>query len=414
MSSKHASRGNAMTRRRFCAAAAMAPAAAMSFDAVAASAAEPEKTSAGGGIKVGIVGLGHRGKMIGRLCRDHGGYEITAVADYFEHVAEKVGAEFAVPEKMRFAGLSGYKRVLDSGVDVLLVMDVPYFYPEQAAAAVVAGCHVYMAKPVAVDVPGVTAIRKAAAEAAGRKLVFHVDYQLPTDPANRQVAQRVRDGALGKLAHILSGGTGGPWKDPQDGPTIENLLENGAWLSRVSLGGDDIVSYDIHIIDGVTWVTRKSPVSACGASGVARRRNGDSTDFGGVVFRYDDGTVWTHVTQALKNNSWINNLGADLMGVSATARVSYWGKVHVRGGAGHYSGAVSDSIYDDGARANVAEFYRCITEGDFSNPTAERAVDGTLTAILGREAMARGGCLARDGLVRENKKLEVDLRGLKA
>jgi hypothetical protein len=62
----------------------------------------------------------------------------------------------------------------------------------------------------------------------------------------------------------------------------------------------------------------------------------------------------------------------------------------------------------------VARFYRCITQGDFSNPTAARAVDGTITSILGREAMARKCSLTRDELIQENKKLTVDLKGLKA
>ena len=42
-------------------------------------------------------------------------------------------------------------------------------------------------------------------------------------------------------------------------------------------------------------------------------------------------------------------------------------------------------------------FYRCVTEGDFANPTPHRSVDSHLTAILGREAMARFG---RDGACR--------------
>ena len=49
--------------------------------------------------------------------------------------------------------------------------------------------------------------------------------------------------------------------DPKDEATIENLLRQ-AWLSRVSLGGDDMLSFDIHIIDGVSWVMKKNPVSA--------------------------------------------------------------------------------------------------------------------------------------------------------
>jgi len=374
-----------------------------------ASAEVPAKPEMGRKVKIGIVGLGHRGTFVGDFCQAHGGYEIVAVADYFEAVANQQGAHFGVAEGKRFSGLSGYKRVLDCGVEALLVEDVPYFYPEQATAAVEAGCHVYVAKPFAVDVPGVLAMQAAAK----RDRVFLVDYQLPWDAANGEVAARVRDGGVGKLAHVYSGGTGGPWADPAPRPTIENLLQK-SWLSHICLGGDDIVSYDIHIVDGVVWALEKSPVSACGVSGVVRQRHGDSTDCGGAVFQFEDGTIWTHVTQALSNNPTLLNLSADIMGEAATARMAYWGQVYVRGGEKHYSGTASETIYNDGAQANVAEFYRCITEGDYSNPTADRAVESTLTAILGREAMARKTHLARDDILRENKKLEADLSGLKA
>jgi len=390
-----------------------ASAATAALSALPAPAEEQLKTNIDRKIKIGIVGLGHRGNLIGNFCKAHGGYEVTAVADYFEDVVNEQGQHFGVPPDKRFSGLSGYNRVLDSGVEALFIEDVPYFYPEQAAAAVEVGCHVYIAKPIAVDVPGVQAIEAAAKKATAKKLCFLVDFQLPTDNANREIARRIDEGGLGQLAHIYSGGKGGPWSDPKAEATIENLLRKG-WYSRVNLGGDDMLSYDIHIVDGVTWVMKKNPVSACGVSRVLRKRNGDSTDCGGVVFQYEDAVVWTHITQALKNNSWIYDLGADFMGVSATAHIAYWGKVHVRGGPKHYSGAVSESIYNDGAKANVAEFYRCITQGDFSNTTAKRAVDSTITSILGREAMARKRFLTRDELIRENKKLEVDLKGLRA
>ena len=83
-------------------------------------------------------------------------------------------------------------------------------------------------------------------------------------------------------------------------------------------------------------------------------------------------------------------------------------------GSGENSGHSSNAIYNEAAAANVREFYRCVTEKDYTNATAKRAVDSTLTAILGREAMARKCVLTLDELIRENKKLEVDLKGLKA
>ncbi len=196
-------------------------------------------------------------------------------------------------------------------------------------------------------------------------------------------------------------------------PTIENLFRR-AWYSHVSLSGDLLLLYDIHIIDGITWVTGKRAVAASGYSRTVRPDpHGDRTDCGGVVFQLADGTCWTHTTQLMQNNAVMYNLEADLMGLKATAHIAYWGKVFVRGGPKHFAGETSSGIYADGAKANIAEFYRCVTEGDFDNPTPHRSVDCHLTAILGREAMARKTRLTMDELIEENKKLEVDLRGLK-
>jgi hypothetical protein len=133
-----------------------------------------------------------------------------------------------------------------------------------------------------------------------------------------------------------------------------------------------------------------------------------------VVFELDDGTLWTHVTQSLTNNAGFQDMSADVYGLAASAHIAYSGKVTVRGGKKHYVGNVSGSIYNEGATRNVADFYRNITEGHFENPTVKRAVDGHLSAILGREAAARHTRLTMAEVLKENKKLTVDLTGLKA
>ena len=98
----------------------------------------------------------------------------------------------------------------------------------------------------------------------------------------------------------------------------------------------------------------------------------------------------------------------------ATALVSYRGKSYLRGGPKHYGGGEVVSLYDQGAIRNIATFYDNIVQGRFENPTAQQAGDDTLTAVLGREASARRCCLTMDELIKENKKLEFDLTGLKA
>ncbi len=364
-------------------------------------------------IKLGIIGCGGRGTWITKLFRQHGGYTIHAVADYFPDVAKRAGDAFGVDRSRRFSGLSGYKKLLASGVEAVVIIDVPYFYPEQAQAAVEAGCHVYIAKPVAVDAPGCLAIGAAGAQATKNKRVFLVDYQMSKSPENIEVATRIQAGGLGKLAHMASIGFAGRWREPARGATIENLLRGGAWLSDIALSGDSIVSYDIHCIDAAVWVIGQRAVAASGASQIARPNpKGDYRDAACVVFECADGLMWSHRCQAIKNNE-DSIILATFHGMLANAQVNYWGKSFVRGGPKHYVGNVK-SLYDQGAKANIADFHKSIVEEKFDNPTVQRAVDGTLTAILGREAAARRTRLTMDELLKENKRLEVDLDGLKA
>ena len=58
-------------------------------------------------LKLGLVGCGRRGNWIAQLFLKHGGYELHAVADYFQHVADAQGDKRGVPKERRFSGLSG-------------------------------------------------------------------------------------------------------------------------------------------------------------------------------------------------------------------------------------------------------------------------------------------------------------------
>jgi hypothetical protein len=93
--------------------------------------------------------------------------------------------------------------------------------------------------------------------------------------------------------------------------------------------------------------------------------------------------------------------------------VSYGGRVRLQGRENAYSGEVVN-LYEAGAVRNIADFYRNVTEGRFENSTAPRAVDGVLTTILSREATMRRVRLAMEEVIQENRRLEVNLKGLKA
>ncbi|MHC4157020.1 MAG: Gfo/Idh/MocA family protein [Planctomycetota bacterium] len=119
-----------ITRRGFIAGAG---AAALSF-----TVAKPEHVRGAGAnskVNLGLIGCGGRGTWIAELFKQHGGYNVVAVADYFQDRIDNAGDKLGVPAANRFPGLSGYKKLLEK-VDAVAIESPPYFHPEQAALAV--------------------------------------------------------------------------------------------------------------------------------------------------------------------------------------------------------------------------------------------------------------------------------------
>ncbi len=238
-----------------------------------------------------------------------------------------------------------------------------------------------------------------------------MDYQIPNDPVNRKVADAIRAGGLGPLAQVLTVGASGGHTDPPKGTTIADRLQELVWTNDTALGCGFIGNFGIHTIDAAIWVLGRRPVLAMGSAARLRQDpHGDAHDVHSVVYRFDDGLSWMHRNTALANGD--SAITCTLAGRDATAVLTYWGKSYLRGGPRHVGAQEVVSLYDRGARANIADFHHHIATGDAANPTVTRAVDGTLTAILGREAAERGTPMTMDQLIAENRRLTVDLDGL--
>lgn len=402
----------ALTRRHFLGSTLATTAAGSLLQALDARAAgEPAAPPPGRKLKLGLIGCGGRGAWLGGLFKAHGGFEIHATADYFAEQANKAGDALGVDKARRFSGLSAYQKLLASGVEAVTVVNIPRFHAEHGHAAVEAGVHVYAAKPVAVDVPGALKVQAAGQAATAKKLVYFVDYQIPTDPVNIEIVKRIREGALGRLMHVDSMGFSSVWPDPAD-RNPENLLRRGNWLTAIPLSGDFIVEYSVHSINAVLWAVGKRPVKA---TGVARRcrpnARGDGREVYLVTYEFDDGLVWTHRCQALQNGQDAI-IRCEVYGDDAYAHINYWGRSYLRGGPKQYGGGPIDGLYDQGAKRNIATFYQNVLDGRCDNETARQAGDDALTGILGREAAARGAALKMDDLIAANEALPFDTSGL--
>ncbi len=365
-------------------------------------------------VSVGLIGCGGRGTWIADLFRKHGGYQLTAGADYFQDRVDEFGGKFQVAAERRFTGLSGYRRLLEGDVDAVVIESPPYFHPRQAADAVEAGKHVYLAKPVAVDVPGCRTVEESGREAERKKRCFLVDFQTRTDPFYREAVKRAQYGDIGRIvcgeATYQCGPTWGDqarWLQEKPGDPEMRLR---AWGLDRALSGDVITEQNVHALDVATWVLDAAPLHATGSGGRTRSA-GTCWDHFSVSFAFPQDVLVSFCSKQL-GDGW-DDICCRMYGTEGTLDSHYFGEVSIRGRL-PYRGGKIPNLYTDGAVSNIAAFHDDITRGDFTNPTVAASVRSNLTTILGRTAAWRHAKVTWDEMMGANEKLEADLAGLKS
>ncbi len=360
-------------------------------------------------IELGLIGCGGRGTWIARLFQDTGKYRIAACADYFPDRINMLGGRFGIPAERRHAALSGYKRLLESKLDAVAIESPPYFHPEQAAAAVDAGKHVYLAKPIAIDVPGCLSIAESGKKATGGKLVFLVDFQTRANRLYQEAVRRVHGGDIGK---IVCGESHYPWQGSGSGTDSGNPEDRlRHWYSTLALSGDVIVEQDIHTLDVATWFIDADPIHATGTGGRAIRELGNIWDHFSVTYKFPKEILLTF-TSVKMIPGVKDEIRCRIFGSDGMVHTDYFGEVFMRGRK-PYEGGSTGNLYTNGALNNIEDFHRAITQGDYTNATVAPSVRSNLTSVLGREAAYSGKVLTWNEMMRANVKLEPDLTGLK-
>jgi myo-inositol 2-dehydrogenase / D-chiro-inositol 1-dehydrogenase len=366
-------------------------------------------------IDIGLIGCGGRGKWIADLFIKNGGYNLVAVADYFQDHADEAGAKFNVPAANRYTGLSGYRKLLEQKLDAVVVETPPYFHPEHAAAGVEAGKHVYLAKPIAVDVPGCQSVADSGKKATAKKLCFQVDFQTRANKLYQDAVKAVHDGELGKIVSVEAnyqcdatwGGMDGLLRQDPKNPEIRLR----AWGVDRLYSGDIITEQNIHAIDVASWMLDAEPVRAYGTGGRKREFLGDCWDHFAVIYYYPNDLV-------VSFNSHQMGFGYDdimcrVFGMKGTADTHYFGNVSVKTTDLHTDGSVGN-LFTDGVVTNIATFRDNVTKGECANLTVPASVRSNLTTILGRTAAYKNGLVTWEEMMRKREKFMPDLKGLKA
>ncbi len=393
-----------LPRRRFLSATAAVGAVTVLRPATAFAA------EANARVSLGLIGCGGRGTWIADLFVKTGKYHLTACADYFPDRVQAVGEKHGIEPARRYSGLAGYRRLLESRVDAVVIETPPYFHPEQCAAAVEAGKHVFVAKPIAVDVPGCLSIAESGRRATAKRLVFLVDFQTRANPLFREALARIRQGDLGKLVMVEAHY---PWSGGgREAPPASREEQLRRWYHVKALSGDFIVEQAIHALDVATWVIDADPVRALGLGGQRLRPPGSIWDHFAVTFDFANGVPLSFsCIQTIPEMR--DEITCRAYGSEGYFFGDYFGQVWIRGNEPFPGGHVGN-LYTDGAVANILEFHRAITEGRYENPTVAPSVRSNLTAVLGREAAYRSGELTLAELLKAGHRLEFDTTGLRA
>jgi len=367
-------------------------------------------------IKAGLIGCGGRGTGAAVNFLDAGpNLQITALGDVFKDKLDqcrdqlrKSNHAVEIPDENCFIGFDAYQKVIDSGVDVVLLCTPPAFRPYHIEAAVDAGKHIFMEKPVAVDPVGARKVMISVKRAQDKGLCMVSGTIRRVQKDFVETWRRVANGAIGEIvsAHITRNG-GGLWvvQRQPDWTDMEYMLRN--WANFCWLSGDHIVEQFIHEVDVMNWYIGKNPVKAMGWGGRQRRVTGDQYDFFSVEYLYDNGM---HTHCAARQITGCSNLTEQfIVGTKGFANAKgmiynlkgeeIWKYPHPEEGSTDETWKVTDPF--------VQEHINLVTGIRTGNTVndGEAQVNSTLITIMGRMSAYTGKDVTWDELMNSDLSL---------
>lgn len=355
-------------------------------------------------IRIGLIGAGGRGTgAVQDAIKSSKGVRLVAVAELFpDRLTEaranmaKIGAAGVVPNDRAFSGLDGYKSVLQSDANYIILATPPGFRPQHLQAAIEAGKHVFTEKPVAVDGPGIRTCLSLVDVAAQKKLLVGCGLQRHHQQGYLETMRRIHDGAIGDIvsarAYWNQGALWNRGRKPEWSDT-EWQLRN--WYYFTWLCGDHIVEQHVHNIDVVNWAMKAHPVRAVGTGGRQVRTGpewGHIYDHFAIDFEYEDGV---HLFSMCRQQAGTaGSVSEALVGTKGTSQVDDY-RID---GPSPFDGKAIKRKELSPYQQEHADFIASIRKGE---PISElkMVAESTATAIMGREAAYTGRVVTFDEIV---------------
>ena len=247
-------------------------------------------------LKAGLIGCGSRGTGAAINFLDSGpNLSIVALGDVFQDRVDgcnqklKETKQVEVPSENCFVGFDAYEKVIDAGVDIVIIATPPHFRPEHFDAAIQARKNVFMEKPVAVDPVGARSIMTASKKAESLGLTVGTGTQRRHQRNYVTTFKEVFEGAIGDVvsANCYWNQSQLWYKTKKSGwSEMEYMIRD--WVNWTWLSGDHIVEQHVHNIDVINWFSESHPVKAVGMGARQRRVTGDQYDFFDIDFTYEN------------------------------------------------------------------------------------------------------------------------------
>jgi predicted dehydrogenase len=371
-------------------------------------------TQANSAVRVGLLGCGGRGTEDATNLFDTGNARVVALADLFRDQLDSAHVNFdklqqakgyaAIDASQLFVGPNAYQQIAASKeVDAIVIATPPYYHPHHVEAVVAAGKHVYVEKPVAVDVPGALRVIEIGKRADG-KLSFDVGFQIRDCPPFVELVRRIHAGALGKIvsgeAYYLTGYIDRPaW--PSATP-VERRLRN--WVHDRTLSGDIIVEQNIHVMDICNWILQSHPLKVSATGGRQGRPADDGDAYGNynALFHYPDNVDVTFSSTQFIKGWW--DVTERFFGTKGVSQSPYSGPLGIWGDEPwQYAAAARDASetkafsatgkFTSNLELADAEkkkaFVDSVSSGKFHNQAAKGA-ESALSCIMARTAAYTG------------------------
>jgi myo-inositol 2-dehydrogenase/D-chiro-inositol 1-dehydrogenase len=367
-------------------------------------------------LKVGLVGCGGRGTGAAKQAlKADPNVVLHAVGDIFKDKMDASlaalrtvhGDKIVVDEEHKFLGFDAFQKVIDSGVDVVLLCTPPHFRPDQMTAAVNAGKHVFCEKPVAVDAPGVRKVLAAAKAAKEKNLSVVAGFCFRYDNSKRECFSRVIDGQIGEINTVYNSRFAGTlWSFPRQPQWTDAEYQLRNWMYYSWLSGDYIVEQAVHSIDMMSWAMGgKLPVAATGTGGRQVRTEpifGNVYDHFAITYDYENGAKGIHFSRQ-QTNCFGNNV-VEVLGTKGRAMLNASRSTNEIIGKKSWK---FEGPNNDMFQTEHDELFASIRKGKAIN-NGEYMAHSTLLAIMGRMAAYTGKRITWEEAMNSREKLGPD------